>query len=79
MPGESPAEPEWVQRMRARGYNIRVGTGEPMSEEPDAAFYPPPYAIRSRFRSVGAAVSTILRNLFRPSASDSRARHAPLP
>ena len=42
MPDVEVEEPLWVQSMRAKGYNIRVGSGEPMSEIPDAFFYPPP-------------------------------------
>lgn len=48
---EAPhVEPEWVQRMRAAGYNIRMGTGEgTLNEIPDAYFYPPP-SLHSRIR-----------------------------
>jgi hypothetical protein len=43
-------EPIWVQRMRARGYNIRVGTGDqPMSEIPDAMFPPPVHPVRRTY------------------------------
>lgn len=43
MPDEQTTEPQWVQRMRAAGYNVRIGSnGEPMSEVPDASFTPPP-------------------------------------
>jgi hypothetical protein len=73
----STNEPLWAQRMRARGYDLRVGSGEHMSEIPDAAFYPPPSTRLSRtgtpFRALLHAVRT---------ASDAVRRaitHAPLP
>jgi hypothetical protein len=74
---EAPrVEPEWVQRMRAAGYNIRVGTvGEPMSEIPEAYFYPPP-TLRSRIRR------SIVRRyvkLVRALTPARRTSHAPLP
>jgi hypothetical protein len=50
MPDLMTEEPLWVQRMRARGYNIRVGTGDqPMSEIPDAMFPPPVHPVRRTF------------------------------
>lgn len=68
-------EPEWVQRLRARGYNVRVGTlDEPMSEIPEAFFYPPPSAPR---RMVQRLASTF-RKVFRANAS-THADHAPFP
>jgi hypothetical protein len=59
---EPRAEPEWVQRMRAAGYNIRVGRGEPIPEIPDAFFYPPPI-LRNRMQEElrGAARSWFAR------------------
>lgn len=73
---EPRPEPEWVQRMRAAGYNIRIGTGEgTLSEIPDAYFYPPP-TLRSRIRrSVVRAFGKLARAL----TLDRRATHAPLP
>lgn len=48
-------EPQWVQRMRAAGYNIRVGTLDgPMSYLPDAFFYPPPGVPRRLVRRLDA-------------------------
>jgi hypothetical protein len=71
----SPAEPAWVQRMRAAGYNIRIGnSGEPMSEIPEAFFYPPP-GMRHR---LGQRIAGAFRRVFRANAS-TRANHAPLP
>lgn len=73
-------EPEWVQRLRARGYNVRVGTlDEPMSEIPEAMFDPP---MRTRFGGIRrgtAAVVSAVRNIFRTRSSNRHARHAPLP
>jgi hypothetical protein len=68
-------EPEWVQRMRAAGYNIRVGSGEPMSEIPDAMFDPPV----SRGTRIRGRIFIALRSLFRLQLSTRRATHAPLP
>jgi hypothetical protein len=68
-------EPEWVQRLRARGYNVRVGTlDEPMSEIPEAFFYPPPSAPRRLAQHLAGT----FRKIFRANAS-TRAGHAPLP
>jgi hypothetical protein len=72
---EPPAEPEWVQRMRAAGYNIRVGSGEPMSEIPDAYFYPPP-TLRNRTRE---SLVRGYRRLVRALTSTRGTTHAPLP
>jgi hypothetical protein len=73
-------EPEWVQRMRAKGYNIRVGTtGEPMSEVPEAMFDPPMRTWLSSIRQGTGAATSVLRNVFRPRSSNRQARHAPLP
>lgn len=81
MPDEAPRaeprpEPEWVQRMRAAGYDVRIGTGEGrLSEIPDAFFYPPP-RLRSRIRQ---RIVHGCKKLLRPLASARRASHAPLP
>lgn len=62
MPDLMTEEPLWVQRMRARGYNIRVGTlDEPMSEIPDAMFPPPVHPLRRRFWMIVRAVQRMLR------------------
>jgi hypothetical protein len=73
---ELPPEPEWVQRMRAAGYNIRVGTvGEPMSEIPEAFFYPPPtFWNRTRER-----IQRGYSKLFRILTLARWRSHAPLP
>jgi hypothetical protein len=62
---ETPAvqdeEPAWVQRMRAKGYKIRRGTGTgPLSEIPDAYFYPPPSAPRRFAQRVTSALRKVL-------------------
>jgi hypothetical protein len=74
---EAPrVEPEWVQRMRAAGYNIRVGTGEgTLNEIPDAMFDPPV----SRGTRIRHRILTAFRRLFRLQPSAGRARHASLP
>jgi hypothetical protein len=73
---EAPREePEWVQRMRAAGYNVWVGTvGEPMSEIPEVMF-DPPLTLRQRMQY---RIAGVFRSLFRlkPSAD---ATHAPFP
>jgi hypothetical protein len=73
---EAPrTEPEWVQRMRAAGYNIRIGTGEgALNEIPDAYFYPPP-SLRSRIRTSIARAYKKVRAL----TSARHAPHAPFP
>jgi hypothetical protein len=79
MPEAPQTEPEWVQRMRAAGYNIRVGTiDEPMSEVPEVMFYPPVTRLNGLRRGMGT-VFGVLRSVFRPHASTRRARHAPVP
>ena len=74
---EAPrVEPEWVQRMRAAGYNIRVGTGEgTLNEIPDAMFDPP----LSRGARIRHRVFTAVRSFFRLQPSAGRATHAPFP
>lgn len=74
---EAPREePEWVQAMRAAGYNIRVGTGEgTMSEIPEVMF-DPPFTLRQRVR---LRIASILRSVFRLRPAADRATHAPLP
>ena len=75
MSDEARAEPEWVQRMRAAGYNIRVGRGEPLSEIPEVMFDPP---LSRRQRAQERIVSTF-RSLFHLKALNGREPHAPLP
>lgn len=68
-------EPLWVQQMRAKGYNIRIGnSGEPMSEIPEAFFYPPPSMRQRLLQRIAGA----FRRVFGANAS-TRANHAPLP
>ncbi len=75
---ETPAvqdeEPAWVQRMRAKGYKIRRGTGPAMSEIPDAFFYPPPSAPRLFAQRVISALRKVLG-----SNPSTQAGNAPLP
>ncbi len=73
---EVPREvPEWVQRWRAAGKNVRIGTlDEPMSEIPEAFFYPPP----SPARRLAQRLAGTFRKVFRANPS-TRAGHAPLP
>ena len=76
MSEEPRAEPEWVQRMRAAGYNIRIGTGKgTLSEIPDAMFDPP----LSRGARIRHRILVALRSIFRLQPSAGRATHAPLP
>ncbi|HEX6041782.1 hypothetical protein [Longimicrobium sp.] len=67
--------PEWVVRLRAAGYNVRIGTlDEPLPEIPEAFFYPPP----SASRRLAERLSAPFRKLLRTNAS-TRPGHAPLP
>jgi hypothetical protein len=75
MSHEARAEPEWVQRMRAAGYNVRVGRGEPLSEIPEVMFDPP---LSRRQRAQERIVNTF-RSLFRLEPLNAREPHAPLP
>jgi hypothetical protein len=78
MPEAPQTEPEWVQRMRAAGYNIRVGTiNEPLSEVPEVMFPPPVSVWRRRFG--GNIIRGIRNALSRASASSHNGRHAHLP
>lgn len=46
MPDLKTEEPLWVQRMRARGYDVRSGTSTaPLTEEPEVTFPPPVHPI----------------------------------
>jgi hypothetical protein len=75
MSDEARAEPEWVQRMRAAGYNIRVGRGEPLSEIPEVMFDPP----LSRRQRIQERIVHTFRSLFRLKPLNGRVPHAPLP
>jgi|1186.fasta_scaffold08887_3 hypothetical protein len=35
---DSPVVPDWVVRMREAGYDVRIGTGDDLPEEPEVAF-----------------------------------------
>ena len=68
-------EPEWVKQMRAAGYNIRGGRGEPIPEIPDAFFYPPPTFANRMKERLGRAFRKVVRAL----TPTRRTSHAPLP
>lgn len=69
-------EPEWVQRMRAAGYNVRIGTGEgTVSEIPDAYLYPPP----TRWSRMRRSILRACRKLVRTLTAARRTSHAPFP
>ena len=73
---EAPREePEWVQAMRAAGYNIRVGRGEPIPEIPDAFFYPPPTLATRVKERLGRGYRKLVRIL----TPARRSSHAPFP
>ena len=73
---EPRPEPEWVQRMRAAGYNIRIGTGEgTMSEIPDAMFDPPV----SRATRIKHRILATLRSFFHLKPATGHTTRAPLP
>lgn len=76
MPDVEIQEPLWVQQMRAKGYNIRIGnTGEPMSEIPEAMFPPPMHPLRRTL----AWIPWGIRKLVRLGAFNRNGRHAPFP
>jgi hypothetical protein len=76
-----PAEPAWVERMRAAGYVVRTGTGTGgLSFEPEVDFSPP-HQQRRGFRS---RLSGAARKLWKLTGSFKRRiihpeRHASLP
>jgi uncharacterized protein (DUF433 family) len=35
---DSPVVPDWVVRMREAGFDVRIGTGDDLPEEPEVAF-----------------------------------------
>jgi hypothetical protein len=76
---ETPREePEWVRRMRAAGYKVRVGSiDEPLSEVPEVMFPPPVSVWRRRFG--GNMIRAIRNVLFRAKPSTHKARHAHFP
>lgn len=63
MPDLMTEEPIWVQRMRARGYDIRVGSGD-LPAVPEVAFTPPPRTLRNVGRTVLHAVRHPFRFFF---------------
>jgi hypothetical protein len=63
-PEQATEEPLWVQRMRARGYNIRIGTGD-LPEVPEVMFTPPPRTLRNVTRSILYVLRHPLRTLLR--------------
>jgi hypothetical protein len=76
MPEAPQTEPEWVQRMRAAGYNIRRGTRTGLSEIPDVMFPPPVSLRRGRF---GRGIVRGIGRLFRVTGATRKGRHAHLP
>lgn len=78
---DDPAVPDWVRRMRADGYTVRIGTGTGgIPFEPEVSFTPP-YELRQGLRD---RVIGIVRKLWKGGAVFKRhpklpERHAPLP
>jgi hypothetical protein len=66
-------EPDWVKRLRARGFDVRGGVGN-LPLEPPASFAPMPR------RPVARTVYAII-NWFRrfDHSSGRKRRHAPVP
>jgi hypothetical protein len=66
----APAEPEWVHRLRAKGYKVTTGTvGTPgLPYEPGIDFSPPASLHRALWRRVAGTA----RKVF---GSASRSRH----
>lgn len=76
MPEVQTEEPAWVQRMRARGYDVRRGTlDEPMSEEPEVMFPPPMHPLRRAL----AWIAWGIRKVLRLDPSPYGGRNAPFP
>lgn len=75
-PGAQDDEPEWMQRMRAAGYNLRRGTDPtPLSEIPEVMFPPPVHPLLR-------AISWIpwgFRRVFRLGQTPFRRRNGSLP
>jgi hypothetical protein len=72
---DASSEPEWMQRMRAAGYDLRRDDEPgPLSEIPDAVFTPPP--AREKVRGY----ASMIRGWFhRARPSHPRQGHAPVP
>lgn len=73
----APPEPEWVHRMRARGIEVRRGTGPYyLPEEPEVRFTLP-HEGRSSLR---ARITALARKLWSsPDASTRATRNAAVP
>ena len=71
--------PDWVQRMREAGHKVTIGTGGPLSYEPEVSFAnpPPERSLRTRaegmVRKLRRGVSLLLKRLA------GERRHATLP
>ncbi|HEX8241870.1 MAG TPA: hypothetical protein VF541_00185 [Longimicrobium sp.] len=64
--------PDWVKRMREKGYKITIGTGGPLSYEPEVSFANPPLPepdLRTRvqrlLRRIGRGVALPFKRLAR--------------
>jgi hypothetical protein len=74
-------EPYWVERMRAAGYTVRVGTGtDGLSFEPEVSFHPPP----EERRKLAYRLREFLQDLWHRGAAfryrvGRRSSNAPLP
>jgi hypothetical protein len=66
-------EPDWVKRLRARGFDVQGGEGN-LPEEPEASFAPMPQ------RSIPRMLRAVLRWLrVRERTLPGGRRHAPVP
>ena len=60
-PDEQDDVPDWVHRMRAEGYKVTIGTGEPLSYEPEVDFFTPPLPLPSRTPTRVERIGSVLR------------------
>ena len=72
-PVEPRDEPDWVKRLRARGFDVQGGIGN-LPLEPSASFDPMP---ERRFLRMVYAILNWIRALNHPSPR--KRRHAPVP
>jgi hypothetical protein len=76
-----PTVPDWVRRMRADGYTVRIGTGTGgLPYEPEVSFTPP----RPPRRGIVRRLIAIARKRWQGGAvfkghANPPERHAPLP
>ena len=72
--------PDWVKRMRAKGHRVTIGTGGPLSYEPEVSFANPPLPEAGLRTRAERLVRRLARGVALPFKRLARERrHAPLP